>query len=65
MDEGDAAALGDYLDAVRGEEGVARWKELSFDMLEPRPGAVLVDLGCGLGDDVRALAAPVLSSGRD
>ena len=64
MDEGDAAALGDYLDAVRGEEGVARWKELSFDMLEPRPGAVLVDLGCGLGDDVRALAARVAPGGR-
>ena len=64
VDEGDAAALGDYLDAVRGEDGVARWKELSFDLLEARPGGVLVDIGCGLGDDVRSLAGRVAPGGR-
>lgn len=64
VDRGDSAALRAYLDAVGADEAVARWKELSFDLLEPRPGAVLVDLGCGPGDDARALAARVAPGGR-
>ena len=64
VDRGDAEALRDYLDAVAADEAVARWKELSFDLMEPRPGAVLVDIGCGPGDDARALAARVAPGGR-
>ena len=53
-----------YLDAVRDIGAVAEWKERSFALLEPRPGAVLLDVGCGAGDDVRALAARVAPGGR-
>ena len=53
-----------YLDAVRDVGAVSEWKERSFALLEPRPGAVILDVGCGTGDDVRALAARVAPGGR-
>ena len=61
---GDAPEYAGYLDAVRGLDAVAEWKERSFALLEPRPGAVLLDVGCGVGNDVRALAARVAPGGR-
>lgn len=64
VDAGDAAALGGYLDAVRGDEAVARWKLLSFELMGARPDAVLVDVGCGSGDDVRDLAGLAGPTGR-
>lgn len=45
-----------YLDGAREVEAVRRWKERSFEALDPRPGAVLMDVGCGTGDDVLRLA---------
>ena len=53
-----------YLDDVRGVGAVAEWKERSFALLEPRPGAVLLDVGCGTGDDVATLAQRVAPGGR-
>jgi SAM-dependent methyltransferase len=64
VDAADAGALGEYLDAVGSEDAVARWKTLSFDLLEAGPGAVIVDVGCGTGDDVRALALRTAPGGR-
>ena len=64
VDDADPAALAGYLDAVGSEDAVARWKTLSFDLLEAGPGAVVVDVGCGLGDDVRALALRTAPGGR-
>ena len=64
VDRGDPGALRNYLDAVAADDAVARWKELSFDLMGPRAGAVLVDVGCGTGDDARALAARVAPGGR-
>jgi SAM-dependent methyltransferase len=60
----DPAAYVDYLDRVRALEAVAAWKERSFDLLEPRPGARLLEVGCGTGDDAVALAARVAPGGR-
>lgn len=60
-------ASGDYaslLDAIRAQPAVREWKERTFAALEPRPGAVLLDLGCGTGEDVLALARLVGSGGR-
>jgi ubiquinone/menaquinone biosynthesis C-methylase UbiE len=37
---------------------------LSYDLLRPHEGHHLLDVGCGLGDDVRALARIVGSAGR-
>ena len=64
VDDADPAALGGYLDAVGSEDAVARWKTLSFDLVEAGPGAVIVDVGCGPGDDVRALALRTAPGGR-
>ncbi len=61
---GDHPGYAGYLDAVRGVGAVAEWKERSFVLLEPRPGAVVLDVGCGTGEDVRALAARVAPGGR-
>jgi len=41
-----------------------RLKARSHDLLLPRHGVQLLDLGCGTGDDVRALATRVGVSGR-
>lgn len=61
---GEPGGYAGYLDAVRDVGAVTEWKERSFALLEPRPGAVLLDVGCGTGDDVRALAARVAPGGR-
>ncbi len=64
VDDADAAALGGYLDAVGSEDAVVRWKTRSFDLLGAVPGAVVVDVGCGHGDGVRALALRTAPGGR-
>ncbi|MGD9571428.1 MAG: methyltransferase domain-containing protein [Thermoleophilia bacterium] len=61
---GSPEALAGYLDAVRDVAAVGEWKRRSFDLLDPRPGAVLLDLGCGTGEDVLALADRVAPGGR-
>jgi SAM-dependent methyltransferase len=66
--DGDATgASGEYaslLDTIRAQPAVREWKERTFAALEPRPGAVLLDLGCGTGEDVLALARLVGPGGR-
>jgi SAM-dependent methyltransferase len=59
----DPAVYGTYLDLVSDIDLVREWKARSLDLLEPRPGARLLDLGCGVGDDARALAALVAPGG--
>ena len=61
---GEPGGYAGYLDAVRDVGAVAEWKERSFALLEPRPGVVLLDVGCGTGDDARALAGRVAPGGR-
>jgi len=53
-----------YLDGIRDVAAVAEWKQRSFDLLRPRPGAELLDVGCGTGADVLALATRVAPGGR-
>jgi ubiquinone/menaquinone biosynthesis C-methylase UbiE len=43
---------------------VTQYKRLTYALLEPGDGARLLDVGCGTGDDVRALAERVGSVGR-
>lgn len=61
---GAAGAYAGYLDDVGSLGAVAEWKRRSFELLEARPGARLVDVGCGTGADVLALAALVEPGGR-
>ena len=60
----DPRAFVDYLDAVSGLETIQRSKQQTFDLLELREGDRLLDVGCGTGEDVQALARRVGGSGR-
>jgi SAM-dependent methyltransferase len=61
---GDPRAHVGYLDAVGGLTWARAYKQRTFALLAPRPGDRVLDLGCGTGDDVRALAALVAPGGR-
>lgn len=54
----------DYLDTVRARPGVREGKELSFSLLALKPGNLVMDVGCGTGDDVFSLAKIVGEKGR-
>ncbi|HEY7358589.1 MAG TPA: methyltransferase domain-containing protein [Ktedonobacterales bacterium] len=45
-----------YLENARGNAGIQALKRQSYTLLEAEAGKRLLDVGCGLGDDVRALA---------
>lgn len=53
-----------YLDATRATEFFQEVKRRSYDLLDLRAGDHTLDLGCGTGDDVAALAARVGPNGR-
>jgi SAM-dependent methyltransferase len=53
--------FGAYLERVAG--ALAAEKSASLALLEPGPGQRLLDVGCGRGDDVRALAPRVGPTG--
>jgi SAM-dependent methyltransferase len=57
-------ALLAYLDAASALQMVRDYKRQSFALLDLRPGHAVLDVGCGTGDDVRALAAQVVPGGR-
>lgn len=54
----------DYLDAAANLDPIQSLKRTTYELLHPRPGGVLLDVGCGTGDDVRALSGPVGTTGR-
>jgi ubiquinone/menaquinone biosynthesis C-methylase UbiE len=60
----DPSVFVSYLDTVTTLETVRRIKQRTYDLLQVREGHHLLDIGCGLGDDVRALAQQVGTSGR-
>jgi SAM-dependent methyltransferase len=55
----DPARMVAYLDGVRSSPHWERLKTESLAMLELTPGAAALDVGCGTGDEVVALAATV------
>jgi ubiquinone/menaquinone biosynthesis C-methylase UbiE len=52
-----------YLESARGNAGIQALKRQSYALLEAAPGKRLLDVGCGVGDDVRALAQIVGATG--
>jgi SAM-dependent methyltransferase len=56
-------AFVDYLDAVQNQEGVRAYKRQTFTLLGLRPGDQVLDVGCGAGDDVQAMARLVAPIG--
>lgn len=52
-----------YLESAKGNAGIQALKRQSYALLEASAGKRLLDVGCGLGDDVRALAQIVGTTG--
>jgi len=61
---GAAAEFIQYLDAARLIGQIAQGKQWSFQQLRLAAGQSVLDVGCGTGDDVAALAAVVGPGGR-
>ena len=59
-----ATTFVDYLDAVTAIDAARMYKRRSYERLRIVPGARVLDVGCGVGDDVRAIAELVGESGR-
>lgn len=61
--DGDAEAAADYLDAATGLDAIREAKRRSHRLLRPTAGDRVLDVGCGIGDDVRAIAELVEPGG--
>jgi ubiquinone/menaquinone biosynthesis C-methylase UbiE len=53
-----------YLDAVSALETIQLIRQRTYDLLQVEEGHLVLDVGCGLGDDVQALARRVGCTGR-
>lgn len=53
-----------YLEKQRNDADLQEIKQQSYALLEVTSGKYLLDVGCGLGDDVRSLATFVGSKGK-
>ncbi len=60
----DASAHVGYLDAASANEAVARWKQRSIDLLGLRSGDHVLEVGCGNGDEARAMGQRVAPGGQ-
>lgn len=52
------------MDEVRGNAGIQGLKQKALRLLKPRPSELIVDLGCGSGEDVRVLSRLVSPGGK-
>lgn len=63
-DSPDPALLAAYLDAFSAEASFQALKQQTFSLLALTAGESVLDVGCGTGDDIRALAEIVGPHGR-
>ncbi|ACY14561.1 methyltransferase domain-containing protein [Haliangium ochraceum] len=61
---GDADYFVGYLDTATAQSEMQRYKRRTYELLGLRPGARVLDAGCGTGDDVIELAGLVGEEGR-
>lgn len=61
---GNPTALVSHQDRVNAQAAVQGYKHQAYALLDLRPGDQVLDVGCGAGDDVRALARIVGPSGK-
>lgn len=54
----------DYLDTATAQTEMQRYKQKTYELLGATPGAILLDVGCGTGDDAIALAERVGDTGQ-
>ncbi len=59
----DSRTATQWLATLSSVADVRAYKQLSYDLLDLTSGQALLDLGCGRGDDVRALAGRVAPGG--
>lgn len=59
----DPASFVRYLEAVSSYDATAAYKRRSIELLGPRPGDRLLEVGCGTGDEARAMARLVAPGG--
>lgn len=52
-----------FLDYASADDVLALAKRRTFELLDVRPGGQYLDIGCGIGDDVRTLAQAVGPTG--
>lgn len=64
VDKADADNLVERLDAMRTLSAFHTYKQETFDLLCPQAGQAMADVGCGTGEDARAMAERVGPSGR-
>src|SRR5947208_500568 len=55
--------LVDMMDRTTGSSGIQALRDLAMHALGPRPGQLILDLGCGPGDETGAIAARVAPGG--
>jgi ubiquinone/menaquinone biosynthesis C-methylase UbiE len=60
----DPAALVQVLDAVSALDFIRAYKQRTFELLAVEPGASVLDLGCGTGEDAQELARLAGPNGR-
>lgn len=63
VDDGDSDGFRAYLDTVSGVDRIERVKHRSFDLLDLPPDGRVLDVGCGTGDDILALAERLDTTG--
>ena len=56
-EQDDPSAWIDVLDRVRQEPAYAAYKQRVAELLEPAPGGIYLEVGCGTGQDVLAVAS--------